>query len=170
MNKQNLWFLTLFSLVLVLGIYYVTMPNELLLGKDDTKVAVKKTKPKTEKTVKVTESSTLEAMRVSLTESRKEQIDTLKSQLTNNKMTAEEKNNAYEQLKYLNELQGKEETIEKKIKQELDQNCFVKIDKENISAVCISSKHDNMLANNIMRLIQKEYQNKMYITVKFEKK
>lgn len=170
MNKQNLWFLTLFSLVLVLGIYYVTMPNELLLGKDDTKVAVKKAKPKTEKTVKVTESSTLEAMRVSLTESRKEQIDTLKSQLTNNKMTAEEKNNAYEQLKYLNELQGKEETIEKKIKQELDQNCFVKIDKENISAVCISSKHDNKLANNIMRLIQKEYQNKMYITVKFEKK
>ena len=170
MNKQNLWFLTLFSLVLVLGIYYVTMPNELLLGKDDTKVSVKKTKPKAEKTVKVTESSTLEAMRVSLTESRKEQIDTLKSQLTNNKMTAEEKNNAYEQLKYLNELQGKEETIEKKIKQELDQNCFVKIDKENISAVCISSKHDNKLANNIMRLIQKEYQNKMYITVKFEKK
>ena len=113
MNKQNLWFLTLFSLVLVLGIYYVTMPNELLLGKDDTKVAVKKTKPKAEKTVKVTESSTQEAMRVRLTESRKEQIDTLKSQLTNNKMTAEEKNNAYEQLKYLNELQGKEETIEK---------------------------------------------------------
>ena len=170
MNKQNLWFLTLLSLVLVLGIYYVTMPNELLMGKEDTKVAVKKTKKKTKKTVKVTESSTLEAMRVSLTESRKEQIDTLKSQLTNNKMTAEEKNNAYEQLKYLNELQGKEETIEKKIKQELDQNCFVKIDKENISAVCISSKHDNKLANNIMRLIQKEYQNKMYITVKFEKK
>ena len=27
-NKKNLWFLTLFSLVLVLSIYYVTMPNE----------------------------------------------------------------------------------------------------------------------------------------------
>lgn len=169
-NKQNLWFLTLFSLVLVLGIYYVTMPNELLMGKDDKKVAVSTSKKKVEKTVKVEESSTLEAMRVSLTESRKEQINSLQSQLTNNKMTAEEKNNAYEQLKYLNELQGKEESIEKKIKQELDLNCFVKIDKENISAVCISSKHDNKLANNIMRLIQKEYQNKMYITVKFEKK
>ena len=94
MNKQNLWFLTLFSLVLVLGIYYVTMPNELLMGKEDTKVVVKKTKPKAEKTVKVTESSTLEAMRVSLTESRKEQINSLQSQLTDNKMTAEEKNNA----------------------------------------------------------------------------
>ena len=28
-NKKNLWFLTLFSLVLVLSIYYVTMPNEI---------------------------------------------------------------------------------------------------------------------------------------------
>lgn len=170
MNKQNLWFLTLFSLVLVLGIYYVTMPNELLMGKENNKVAVKKETKKTKETVKVEESSTLEAMRVSLTESRQEEINSLQSQLTNNKMTAEEKNNAYEQLKYLNELQGKEETIEKKIKQELDLSCFVKIDKENISAVCISSKHDNKLANNIMRLIQKEYENKMYITVKFEKK
>ena len=30
-NKQNLWFLTLFSLILVLSIYYITMPSELLL-------------------------------------------------------------------------------------------------------------------------------------------
>ena len=29
-NKQNLWFLTLFSLILILGVYYVTLPNELL--------------------------------------------------------------------------------------------------------------------------------------------
>ena len=33
-NKQNLWFLTLFSLILVLSVYYVTMPNELLLKTD----------------------------------------------------------------------------------------------------------------------------------------
>ena len=32
MNKQNLWFITLFSLILVLGVYYVMMPNELLLN------------------------------------------------------------------------------------------------------------------------------------------
>lgn len=32
-NKQSMWFLTLFSLVLVLGVYYVTMPNDLLKGK-----------------------------------------------------------------------------------------------------------------------------------------
>ena len=30
-NKQGIWFLTLTSLVLVLSVYYITMPNELLL-------------------------------------------------------------------------------------------------------------------------------------------
>ena len=62
------------------------------------------------------------------------------------------------------------EDIEKKIKEKYNLNCFVKIDNSNITTVCISSKHDNALANNIMRLIQEQYENKMYISVKFEKK
>lgn len=168
MNKQNLWFLTLFSLILVLGIYYVTMPNELLLGKNES--TVKTTAQKSTKKTTVKENSTLEAMRVSLEEERNEQITALQAQLTSDKITTEEKNNAYEQLKYLNQLQGKEESLEKKIKEKYNLNCFVKIDNSNITTVCISSKHDNALANNIMRLIQEQYENKMYISVKFEKK
>ena len=31
-NKKSIWFLTLFSLIIVLSIYYVTMPSELLLN------------------------------------------------------------------------------------------------------------------------------------------
>lgn len=165
-NKQNLWFLTLFSLILVLGIYYVTMPNDLL-----TKINVK-TEQKEDKAVveEVTEESALVAMRVSLEEERKESIDVLQEKLTSEKLTTEEKNNAYEQLKYLNGLQGKEETIEKKLKKEYDLDCFTKIDNSDISVICISSKHDTTLANNIMRTIQKDYKTKMNISVKFQKK
>lgn len=168
MNKQNLWFLTLFSLILVLGIYYVTMPNELLLGKETKTVSKNESKKKETTTVK--ESTTLEAMRVSLEEERTEQMTALQSQLTSDTMSTEEKNNAYEQLKYLNQLQGKEESLEKKIKEKYNLNCFVKIDNTNVTTVCISSKHDSALANNIMRLIQEQYDSKMYISVKFEKK
>ena len=28
-NKQNLWFLTLFSLILILGVYYITLPSDI---------------------------------------------------------------------------------------------------------------------------------------------
>lgn len=165
-NKQNLWFLTLFSLILILGIYYVTMPSDLL-----TKINVK-TEQKEDKAVveEVNEESALVAMRVSLEEERKESIDVLQEKLTSEKLTTEEKNNAYEQLKYLNGLQGKEETIEKKLKKEYDLDCFTKIDNQNISVICISSKHDTTLANNIMRTIQKDYKTKMNIGVKFQKK
>ena len=30
-NRKNIWFLTLFSLILALSVYYVTMPSEALL-------------------------------------------------------------------------------------------------------------------------------------------
>ena len=28
-NRQNMWFLTLFSLILILGVYYITLPSEI---------------------------------------------------------------------------------------------------------------------------------------------
>ncbi len=165
-NKQNLWFLTLFSLILVLSVYYITMPNDLLSKAVSTEENSKK-KEEVKETVE--EVSSLTAMRVSLEEERQGMMDDLQEQLTSDAISSEEKNNAYEQLKYLNTLQSKEEELEKQIKKEFKLDSFVKIDNTNVSVVCVSSKHDNSLANSIMRLIQSEYDNKMYITVKFQK-
>lgn len=163
-SKQNLWFLTLFSLILVLSVYYITMPNDLL--KD-----VSKNKGEEEiVNASVEEASTLVAMRVSLEEERQTSIDNLQEQLVSDVLGTEEKNNIYEQLKYLNEIQGKEEQLEKRIKKDFKVDCFVKIDNANAEVVCVSNKHDSTLANNIMRLIQGEYKNKMFVTVKFQKK
>ena len=165
-NKQNMWFLTLFSLILVLSVYYITMPNDLFSQ-------VASTEEKSNKNEKVKETveeiSSLTAMRVSLEEERQGMMDDLQEQLTSDTISSEEKNNAYEQLKYLNTLQSKEEELEKQIKKELILDSFVKIDNTNISVVCVSSKHDNSLANSVMRLIQSGYEDKMYITVKFQK-
>jgi len=165
-NKQNLWFLTLFSLILVLSVYYITMPNDLL-----TKAVATEETEKKEEEVKdtVEEVSSLTAMRVSLEEERQGMMDDLQEQLTSDTISSEEKNNAYEKLKYLNSLQSKEEEFEKKIKKELDLDSFVKIDNTDVSVVCVSSKHDSSLANSVMRLIQSAYDQKMYITVKFQK-
>lgn len=164
MSKQNLWFLTLFSLILVLSIYYITMPNDLLLSNENTEVVTN-----TSENNEIEKVSSLVAMRVSLEEERQNEMDVLQEQLTSEEVSGEEKNSAYEKLKYLNELQGKEEKHEKAIKKEFGLDCFVKIDNSNINIVCVSLKHDSTLANNIMRLIQQDYKNKMYITVKFQK-
>lgn len=162
-SRGNLWYLTLFSLILVLSIYYVTMPNDLL--KDASVVEEEK-----EEVVEVDEVDSLVALRVSLEEERQNSINTLQEQLLSDVLGVNEKNNIYEQLKYLNELQSKEAEIEEEIKKQYNINCFIKIDNSDVESVCISDKHDKKLANNIMRLIQDKYKNKMYISVKFQKK
>ena len=164
-NKQNLWFFTLFSLILILGIYYVTTPNELLekasqKGNKNDKVEVKEIK----------EEGTLMAMRVNLEDQREEEISTLTKQLASKKLNSTEKNNIYEQLKYLNEIQGKEEMLEKNLKKEFNLDCFVKVDTPDITTVCVSKEHDINLANKIMNSIQNNYKDKMIISVKFQKK
>lgn len=165
-NKENLWFLTLFSLILVLSVYYITMPNDLLVGNNKKSVI---SKNNDNKEVSIKETSSLIAMRVSLEEERQEQMVSLQEKLTNDKATTDEKNNAYEQLKYLNQLQGQEEKIEKQIKEKFDLDSFVKIDDKNIEVVVLKEKHDSSIANNIMRLVQSNYDDKMYITVAFKK-
>lgn len=166
-NKQNLWFLTLFSLILVLSVYYITMPNDLLVNSTE-KTITKEEKKEKDDGIKE-ETSSLVSMRVSLEEERQEKMVSLQEALTNEKATTEEKNNAYEQLKYLNQLQGKEETIEKQIKEKLELDSFVKIDDKNIEVVALKEKHDSTIANNIMRLVQENFEEKMYITVTFKK-
>ena len=56
------------------------------------------------------------------------------------------------------------------VKKEYGINCFIKINNNEADVVCVAKEHDNKLANNIMRLIQNEYKNKMFVTVKFQKK
>ena len=160
-SKQSLWFLTLFSLILVLSVYYITMPNDLL--KDNSA-----SKDSEVIETKIEEVDSLVAMRVSLEEERLTSIDSLQQQLVSDVLGTEEKNSIYEQLKYLNELQGKEQELEKTIKDNYKINCFVKIENSNAEVVCVSKEHDNKLANNIMRLIQSKYENKMFVTVKFQ--
>lgn len=170
-NKQSLWFLTLFSLILVLSVYYITMPNELLLTNNSNYLESEKTNSEVnnETSVKVSESELLVAMRVNLEEERSQTIADLRTTLTNEEATSQEKNNAYEQIKYITDLKGQEEAIEEKLKKEFSLECFVKVDNNEVKVVAIKDKHDTALANNIMKSVQAEFKNKVYVTVKFEK-
>jgi len=162
-NRKSLWFLTLFSLILVLSVYYITMPSELLLTTNN-----KNDNNNTNEKVTIEESEILTALRVEAEDQRISAINELRMILTNMEANIDEKNNAYEQLKLLNILKGKEEKIEEKIKNTYDLNSFVKIDNNQVRVVIASDKHDTKLANNIMRSIQEEFDNKVYISVKFQ--
>ena len=83
-NKKNLWFLTLFSLVLVLSIYYVTMPSEIFDSKLENEKVDKST-------VNVEESSVISALKVEDENEVKEKINGLKEKLTNSEVSTKEK-------------------------------------------------------------------------------
>ena len=164
-NKKNIWFLTLFSLILVLSVYYITMPNDLLLTNNpDTGVE----KEVVDDGIIVSESSILVALLVDAEEDYLEQLESLKNILTNVESTTEEKNNAFEQMKSLNNLKSEQEQLEKLIKDELGYESFIKIDSDQVRVVIASLNHDIKVANSVMRLVQSKYTNKIYVTVKFQ--
>jgi len=165
-NKRSLWFLTLFSLILVLSVYYITMPSELLMatnngGSDDTETVSATTENE--------ESAELVALRVESEEKMLDQITELKAVLTDSNSTTEEKNKAFEKMQELNKNRGTEESIENKIKEEFNLKSFVSIDETSVTVTIDSTKHDKELANKIMRSVQEEFETSMSISVKFQK-
>lgn len=174
-NKKNLWFLTLFSLILVLSIYYITMPSELLLTTKDkinniTSIKEKSKKNNSKKTSKeVVEADVLSAMRIESDSTMKDEIDKLQLVINNEKSTVEEKNNAYDKMKELNNNRAQEEKLEKNLKEELKLDSYIKIENNSIKVTINSSEHDANIANKIMRNIQSNFEDNKYITVKFQK-
>jgi hypothetical protein len=161
-NKKNLWFLTLTSIILVLAIYYVTMP----LG-NDTYVSSNVDDDK-EVMVNIEESEALTAARIEKQEQDLTEIKKLQEILLSNDKTVDEKNEAYEQIKYINVSKSNEEKLEKNINKSFEVTSFVQI-KDNTIKVVIANKEDSLeLANKIISLVNKETNNEFYVTVKFE--
>ena len=167
-NKKSLWFLTLFSLILVLSIYYITMPSELLLT-TNTSNLLNEEKEQEEVNIDVEESDLLVALRVESDEKMTSEIEELQLILTNADSSVDEKNKAYEKIKELNDVRGEEEKLENQVKENYKLDAFIKINGNQIQVTINSSEHSNNLANNIMRTIQANYKDSKYITVKFQK-
>lgn len=161
-NKQGLWFLTLFSLILVLGVYYITMPNEVFSVSNeittDNKEEIKTT---------VSETNYITALKIELDEKREALTKEYESTINSKNTTTEEKNSAYEAIKNITSTKGIEESLEQKINKQYNLDSFVKLENEKIEVVLQESKHDVTLANNIMRTVQEEFKNAMTISVKF---
>ena len=160
-NKKNIWFLTLFSLILVLSVYYVTMPTELLLNVDTVgDIEVKE--------ISDIEDANLVALRVEKEENSLKELDILSGVLTSKDATIEEKNAAYDKMKEINSNKSEEDGLEKMIKDKYSLESVINIDGDKIRVNATSKDKSTSLANDIMRSIQEKYDSKKYITVKFE--
>lgn len=160
-SKKNLWFITLFSIILVMAVYYVSTPVL-----DDALVS-KEVNAGNANSMEVESSSTINSLRVSRDESLENEVAGIKAILTDVSKTSEEKSDAYEALKELNSNKGKEEALEALIKKNFNYENFVKIDGTNVKVVLDTTNHSYELANKVMNAVQGEFDKKVYITVNF---
>ena len=159
-NKKNLWFLTLFSLVLVLSVYYITMPTELLVTNNTETIDNVQ--------LEIEEASVVEALKTEDNTNTLEEINKLKETIANKESTTEDKNQAFDAIKTLNQISSKEELLEEKIKTTHNLDSFIKIDGDQIRVVIDSDDHSNSIANNIMKTIQNNFDTKQYISIQFK--
>lgn len=159
-NKQSIWFTFLFSVILLLSIFYVSMGDDKLndfiesVNTNDT-------------TLVVNESTELVSLRVQNEEEIMETINSLQEIILSETSDLQSKNDAYNDLLMISNNKSDEERIEKIIRDEFKYDSFVKINANNISIVIAGAKHDYALANSVIRRVAQEFKEDKYITVKF---
>lgn len=102
MNRQAVAFLTMFSLVLMLAVYYVTLPMDLSLSGDPV--------------VAKTETDPLTDVRNAKKEAREQQKQQLTQVIADGSSSVIEKSDAMEQLAFLQAAQEEEERYEQYLK------------------------------------------------------
>lgn len=162
-NKSKLWFLTLSSIILVLAVYYVAIP-----GESATSVFSSSKDNKTEDVIEITESEAITAMRISKDEENEKALQTLQEVLLDSTKTLEEKNDAYEQIKFLNSTKVSEEKLEKSINDNFKVNSFVSINDKNLKVVIANKEKSVSTANDIISFVNATTEQSYYVTVKFE--
>ena len=148
-NKQKLWFLTLFSLILVLSVYYVTMPSNLL--------SVSDIKEDTTPTISMEDANILDVLKEENNERVAKEIESLRKIVVDVETNIDDKNIAYEKIQKLEENKGKEEKIVSLIKEKLGFDTYVEIKNAKVNVVVSNKEHSYKIANDIIKLVSSSF-------------
>lgn len=159
-NKQKLWFLTLFSLILVLSVYYVTMPSNLL--------SVSDFKEDTTPTINMENANILDVLKEENNERVAKEIESLRKIVVDVETNIDDKNIAYEKIQKLEENKGKEEKIVSLIKEKLGFDTYVEIKNAKVNVVVSNKEHSYKIANDIIKLVSSSFDSDKSVTVKFQ--
>ncbi len=164
MNKQALAFLTMFSLILMLSVYYVTLPSDTTTVMKETDVTKESAKVKEKNTSKVNEADQLQEK---INEKKDEEMNKQSSHVADKKKNEDEKKDALEQIDALSE----EKKLQQKIIDELAKDhikCAVEIKETTCIITVFEQKDDAKLANKIMQKANKITNQKYFLEVAFK--
>jgi stage III sporulation protein AH len=179
LKKQTVWLLTMLSLVVVLSVYYITSPeqksNELATVKQEEKADQKETKTDTE----VKEGDTIisqvagdeefEALRLKLQDDRSELKEQLRDVVATTDLPVDERNEAVDQMKKLNDIAQKEQMLETLIKARDYEDVLVRADGSTVKIIVKSKKESSKSeANAIIQMVKKEIGETNFVAVEFQ--
>ncbi|WP_045517540.1 SpoIIIAH-like family protein [Neobacillus niacini] len=186
LKKQTVWLLTMLSLVVVLSVYYITTPeqksNELAAVKQEEKTDQKETKTdqtETKTDAEAKDSDTIisqvagdeefEALRLKLQDERSEAKEQLNTVVATTNLPADERSEAVDQMKKLNEIAQKEEMLETLIKAMNYEDALVRADGSTVKIIVKSNKESSKSeANAIIQMVKKEIGETNFVAVEFQ--
>ncbi|MBK3494031.1 SpoIIIAH-like family protein [Viridibacillus sp. YIM B01967] len=174
-KKRAVWFLTLLSLVTVISVYYLMNPtppfNGLAIFSDDTlkDTAIDDIAKSTGKKTTVTAQSDLfEEMRMELLNERSQLRKTLTQKVASEQYTAEEKNEAFNEMDGIIKKESNEAMLEMLIKTLGYSDAFVRAEDDRIRVTVQSKELSKSKAAEIVYTVKKELKNSGDVMVDYK--
>lgn len=143
MNRQAIAFLTMFSLVLMLAVYYITMPIQ---QGDETPV--------------VSTPNTFEQMKIELSDKQQSLLESYTATMASSTSTSQEKAIAMEQMSKLNKVMNDEKIYSDMLYTLGYENCYLEIEQDVMKIHVQSDSFDTSDASKIIKTVlsQSNYQ------------
>jgi stage III sporulation protein AH len=179
LKKQTVWLLTMLSLVVVLSVYYITSPEQKVTNMANVEEQAKE-KKSADSTTKSADGKTVisgvasdevfEALRLELEDQRNEMKEQLNEILASTDLSVDKRNEAYDQMKQLDDLATKENVLETLIKTMGYDDALVRADGEKVRITVKAKDHSPAAANDIIQLVRTEIGELENVVVDFQPK
>ncbi|MEK5080878.1 SpoIIIAH-like family protein [Solibacillus sp. FSL W7-1436] len=171
-KKRTVWFLTVVSLAAVISVFYIfedNTPNILTIFSDETidetdilGVNQNLTQPVN------SESDLFQEVRLELANKRSQQKEQLTQKIAADEFTAEEKNEAFNEMDELIKLESSEAMLEMLIKSIGYSDALVRIDGDKVAVRVMSDEVSEKLADEILYVVRSEFKDYVNVSVEFE--
>ncbi|GLC88745.1 SpoIIIAH-like family protein [Lysinibacillus piscis] len=173
-RRRTVWLMTLLSLVAVISVYYVVDPskqfNGLTIFTDDTlqQTAITGVAEQEGETKEVSSPSHLfEEMRMQMSDERSQLHQQLTQKIASDQASAEEKNQAFNDMEKLIKQESAEVMLEMLIKSMGYSDAFVRAEGEKVSVTVMAEELSKTQANEIIHLVRTEMDGASDVNVKF---
>lgn len=149
MNKQAITFISLFTLILVLSIYYMMLPQE--------------------KTNEVSQQqpSSIEELQIALDKKREDIINENNDLIAKESSTTEMINKALETISQTKDLKDKEKELIELLQKEGYQDVFLEIDNKIVKVTILKKDATQSDANHVIKIILNHIGEQYQVEVKF---